>query len=122
MARFVLLRHESPPDSDRPAHWDFMLESGDALRTWSLTQPPRVGETVSAQALLDHRLAYLEYEGPVSGGRGEVARWDWGTYQIESEAPNALVLTLAGQRLSGRVTLARSEGEGGAWTLELAES
>jgi hypothetical protein len=122
MARFVLLRHESPSDSPRPAHWDFMLEWGDALRTWSLAAAPQPGETVSAEALPDHRLAYLEYEGPVSGGRGEVTRWDWGTYRIESEAPNALVLTLAGQHLSGRVTLTRSEGEGGAWTLELAAS
>ncbi len=122
MPRFVLLRHDSPAGSQRPAHWDFMLEWGDALRTWSLAELPRPGKALSAEALPDHRLAYLAYEGPVSGGRGAVARWDAGTYEIECETPSALVLSLAGERLQARVTLTRSEGEGGAWTVELEAS
>src|SRR5882724_3306447 len=67
MPRFVILRHETPPGFARPAHWDFMLECGGVLRTWEMA---------------DHRLAYLEYEGEVPGGRGTVSRWDEGRYEI----------------------------------------
>ena len=36
-----------------------------------------------ATRLPDHRLAYLEYEGPVSGNRGVVRRIDSGKYEID---------------------------------------
>ncbi len=74
MPRFVILCHEN----HRGAHFDFMLESGDVLKTWALPQPPASGVEIECEALADHRLAYLDYEGPVSGGRGSVARWDRG--------------------------------------------
>ncbi|MCS7047501.1 MAG: hypothetical protein NZO58_14185, partial [Gemmataceae bacterium] len=74
MPRYVILEHDHPA-----LHWDFMLERGDVLRTWRLPAPPSIGK-IAAQALADHRRAYLDYEGPVSGNRGTVRRWDAGTY------------------------------------------
>jgi hypothetical protein len=82
MPRFVVLRHVTPPGHDRPTHGDFMLECGGALRTWALAEPPSPGRTIAAEELPDHRLAYLDYEGEVSGGRGSVTRWDAGTYEV----------------------------------------
>jgi hypothetical protein len=99
MPRYVILEHDHPF-----LHWDLMLESGSALRTWRLLALPRSGQTIPAQASFDHRLAYLDYEGPVSGGRGWVKRWDWGTFQEETHgAPEGegTRVTLQGKLLQG---------------------
>jgi hypothetical protein len=60
-----------------------MLEVEGVLRTWRLLAEPAAGRAVPAEPLADHRLAYVDYEGSVSGGRGCVARWDYGTYVRE---------------------------------------
>ncbi|NUQ64853.1 MAG: hypothetical protein HUU20_20510 [Pirellulales bacterium] len=72
MPRFVVLEHDSP----RGLHWDFMLESGDALATWALPEPPDAAAELAAESLPDHRPAYLDYEGPIASNRGTVRRWD----------------------------------------------
>ncbi len=112
MPRFVILHHETPPGYDRPPHWDLMLKSDRALRTWALAEPPCAGRLIAAEELADHRLAYLDYQGDVSGGRGSVVRWDGGTYELlsgdlqrETFGQTALRLTMHGQRLIGEVTL-----------------
>src|SRR5215470_5282132 len=103
MPRFVLLYHECPPDYERPSHWDLMLEAGDLLRTWALLQLPdeTASETVDAEELDDHRLAYLEYEGAVSGGRGSVRRVDAGTYETIVETGDSLQIRFDGNKLRG---------------------
>ena len=102
MRRFVILTHDHPF-----LHWDLMLESGPALRTWRLAQPPGPGADVAAEALGDHRLAYLDYEGPVSGARGYVTRWDAGVFDVVSESAAEVRVRLAGEKLSGEMSLAR---------------
>ncbi len=118
MPRYVVLRHDGP----RGVHWDLLLEAGGMLRTWALEQEPAAGAAIACQALPDHRLHYLDYEGPVSGGRGTVARWDGGTYEVESESADELVVQLAGQRLVGRATLTREPDESGTWRFLLYSS
>ena len=120
MPRFVILHHEMPPDGNRPSHWDFMLQWEDALRTWALDNPPKSGKTTDATALEDHRTAYLDYEGPVSGGRGSVTRWDAGMYQFVRQSDDELVVALAGVRLSGRVILARASDDADRWSFTLS--
>lgn len=93
-----------------------MLEAGGALKTWALSQEPAEGMEIAAEALADHRLAYLDYEGPVSGGRGTVARWDQGAYQLISQRENEWIVDLSGERLSGRVTLDRLPARANAWS------
>lgn len=100
MPRFVILIHDHPH-----LHWDFMLESDGALRTWRLESPPEPGREIPAEPLADHRIAYLDYEGPVSGNRGEVRRWDAGTYEVVSETAAELAVTLRGSKVRGRATL-----------------
>lgn len=105
MPRFVILRHETPPGYERPSHWDLMLEFGGALRTWALADEPVVGSTQTAERLGDHRLEYLDYEGPVSGGRGTVARWDEGGCEIVEESGARLIVKLIGRAVQGVLTI-----------------
>jgi hypothetical protein len=138
MPRFVLLYHDCPPDYERPSHWDFMLESGDVLRTWALEQLPQEwaaaraqtakahsscpllakGREVAALPLGDHRLDYLTIEGPLSGNRGSVVRVAEGSFSVESETPTEWVLALTSSTMDGRVSLRRSETDASQWTLK----
>lgn len=105
MNRFVLLEHALPAGAARGTHWDFMLEAGGVLRTWALDGLPVAQETVAALQLADHRLDYLEYEGPVSGNRGSVKRIDCGEYVVLAESSEQLEIALLGELLRGRATL-----------------
>ena len=107
MPRFALLIHDSP----RGLHYDFFLEDGETLKTWALPHLPEPGLDIACDALADHRPMYLDYEGPVSGGRGTVARWDQGTYSVEVWTDDEMIVELVGGRLAGRVELRRQAGE-----------
>jgi len=115
MPQFVILRHESPLG----VHFDFMLEFGDVLKTWALPQPPEPGVEMECEALADHRLAYLEYQGPVSGGRGSVARWDRGAYTVRRQSDAEWVVDAAGEKVVGTVTLRHTADDPRRWTLTL---
>ncbi|MBL9080521.1 MAG: hypothetical protein JNK76_01880 [Planctomycetales bacterium] len=120
MPRFVILRHELPSDHPRPSHWDFMLEADGVLRTWALENQPDAAEPQTAEALPDHRIAYLEIEGEVSGGRGFVTRWDEGTFQwLEEPAASAseLGVRIEGRRLRGVVVMSR-DADSTLWRYE----
>jgi hypothetical protein len=110
--RFVVLRHETPA---RPLHWDFMLEMSDVLRTWALDAEPADGLSITATALADHRAIYLDYEGPISGDRGHVTRWDWGDYEVLIDRDNQIVARLEGQKLNGEVALQRDAENDQRW-------
>ena len=116
MPRFVILRHEMPPGRDRGLHFDLMLECGGALRTWSLPEMPMADKPIQAEALPDHRLAYLDYEGPVSGNRGSVSRVEEGEFEVLEESETLLRYRLAGRLLIGVLSLDRDEQRPGFWT------
>ena|SRR2546425_5991701 len=116
MPGYVILEHDWPT-----RHWDFMLEIGDTLETWRLPTPPAANVKISAEKTFDHRLMYLDYEGPVSAGRGSVARWDAGSYELiveesgsadqksrarsKRDAIDRRVIQLAGKRLEGMLEM-----------------
>lgn len=106
MPRYVILYHELPASSARASHYDLMLEAAGALRTWALPTPPSTGEQLPVEQLPDHRIAYLDYEGPVSRGRGTVTRWDQGTYTTLVDNPSRLEVQLEGERLRGKLIIA----------------
>ncbi len=81
------------------------------LRAWRLLAEPAADVAIAAEALPDHRPVYLDYEGPVSGDRGTVARWDTGEYAGELDGAK-LSLTLKGRRLKGNASLADYGCEG----------
>jgi hypothetical protein len=114
MPRFVLLRHECPPGFGPPSHWDLMLEDGEALLAFRLLELPTAGRpTVAAEALARHRIEYLDYEGPVSGGRGDVRQVDAGAFRWLERTPLRASLEAAGQVLRGVVTLDGDREVGG---------
>lgn len=94
--RFVILQHDWPEP-----HRDLIVElrnlaGADRLPTWALyperledrffpTDRPLAGRAVP---LDPHRREYLDYEGPVSGDRGEVKRECHGVV-IDSESDEA---------------------------------
>lgn len=107
MPRFVILEHDHPL-----LHWDLMLEADGVLQTWRLAQAPELRREIDAVALGDHRLAYLDYEGPVSGNRGAVQRWDAGEFSEEPKStPTKRVLRICGTRGQGRVRLEQVDAE-----------
>jgi len=55
--------------------------------------------------LADHRLEYLDYQGPVSGNRGHVSRVDAGEFQWIQQSPSCLDAELTGNYLLGAVSL-----------------
>lgn len=111
MPRFVILEHDHPH-----LHWDLMLEAGDVLRTWRLESAPGINQTIAAQAIGDHRKAYLDYEGPVSGDRGSVVRWDVGIFEWGSQDPARIMVSLNGERCRGCAELACISGDGWSFT------
>ena len=105
MPRFAILLHKTSPDYERPTHWDLLLERGDALDAWALAEEPAIGKTIAAERLPDHRLRYLDYEGPISGGRGSVSKWDTGTFVITSDQADRLVIRVSGGQPLGEVVI-----------------
>lgn len=103
--RFVVLFHEFPIGHNRANHWDLMLEQGGRLLTWALPEMPAIGKSIAARRLPDHRLEYLNYEGPVSGDRGEVSRLIAGTYAWQPGA---------------ELEIARMDFDAGQWEIRLA--
>ncbi len=106
MPRFVILEHDHPQ-----LHWDLLLESGTILRAWRLSAPPGVEQTLTATASFDHRLLYLDYEGPISGDRGRVVCWEHGPFVWEVQAVDRIVVRLQGARQCGVLRLERVEAD-----------
>ncbi|HEX3869808.1 MAG TPA: DNA polymerase ligase N-terminal domain-containing protein [Pirellulales bacterium] len=112
--RFVVLRHEMPAESPRASHWDFMLEIEGRLRTWALSAKPQASVTVEAERLADHRIEYLDIEGPIAGNHGSVTRVDCGRYTTLAETETDWRLTLEGDVLRGGLHIEQVDGQ--RWT------
>lgn len=117
MLRYVVLRHEINPDSTNisggASHWDLMLQDEGKLLTWAIERLPNLSKSdelnaIPCKQLARHRIEYLDYEGPISGDRGTVTRWDCGTFQWKSRTTNELVAILSGEKLRGTITLAKA--------------
>ena len=100
MPRFAVLAHDHPAP-----HWDLFLEAGPVLRSWRILSPFPSERPVAAEPTADHRLLYLDYEGPVSGGRGTVTRVDAGTFTWQTDEPDHLVVWLNGAQFTGILTI-----------------
>lgn len=118
MPRFVIFEHTGAPDDPTGRHFDLLLESGAACRTWRLMELPKSdGPPVAALELPAHRIAWLEtLAADVSGGRGHARRVAAGTFEpvmLDAEslaAATLLVLRVAGDTFSGRLRLATVAG------------
>ena len=101
MSRFVILNHDHPFK-----HWDLLLEVENDCRTWRLLESPATIESrMNAVPIAPHRLLYLDYEGPVSQGRGTVSRWDFGALTWITNEPALCEVIVEGHYWSGQVRL-----------------
>ena len=97
--RFAVLHHSLPHCAERGSHWDILLEQppilGDGLKTFEICVPPEAwGKPSIARQLPDHRHHYLDYEGPLSGNRGYVARVMEGHIEWLSKSKHLMTLSL----------------------------
>ncbi len=95
----VVLSHQCPgePESD---HFDWLFETSDgtdpherSLIAFRVAEIPGEQAGLEATRLAAHRRVYLEYEGPISGGRGRVSRV-WSGQARVVETAGAIEITV----------------------------
>ena len=108
---FVIQEHHA-----RRLHYDFRLERDGVLVSWAV--PKNLPETTSVDHLAvhteDHPLEYATFEGDIPKGEygaGKVIIWDSGTYETEKFRDNEVIVTLHGNRISGRYALIQTQGD-----------
>lgn len=70
MKNWIVLKHVlSDFEGKENFHYDFLLESDNAFLTWRFSAFDQPAPQIS-----DHRLAFRDYEGPISNNRGFVKR------------------------------------------------
>ena len=105
---FVIQEHQVSPGD---LHYDLMIAAGEVLVTFQLDAAPRA-EGVAGRRSFDHRRRYLDYEGPISRGRGAVRIWDRGQVEdLEGDPREARYrLRFLGERLRGEWSLCEQAG------------
>lgn len=122
MPRYVILHHQQSSSQEDLTHWDLMLESAGILRTWKISHAPLPTQQFVATALADHRIDYLDYEGPVSKNRGHVRQWDHGTF--EGSVPtdrSPFSVQLEGKTLQGTLSLQPQLEHDKQWLVQFPE-
>jgi bifunctional non-homologous end joining protein LigD len=110
-------------------HYDFRLELGGVLLSWSVPKGPTLdpGTRRLAMRTEDHPLGYADFEGIIPAGQyggGTVIVWDRGTWTPDGDPAAALkkgrlTFDLHGEKLQGRWHLVRTRPQGAreAWLL-----
>jgi len=139
---FVVQKHKATS-----LHYDFRLEVGGVMPSWSIPKGPTLDSSVRRLALptSDHALEYRRFEGVIPRGEygaGPVMIWDEGTYNPEVEVSKGVLkeirdreeaervareglrsgnlkFHLYGKKLKGSFVLVRTKGFGGkeSWLL-----
>lgn len=138
---FVVQKHKATS-----LHYDFRLEIGGVMPSWSIPKGPSLDSGVKRLAMPtgDHELEYRHFEGvlPPGYGAGPVMIWDEGTYDPEVEVSKGvrreiteereaeevaakslkegnIKFALYGKKLHGSFALVRTKGFGGkeSWLL-----
>ena len=139
---FVVQKHKAIA-----LHYDFRLEIGGVMPSWSIPRGPSLDSRVKRLALptTDHLLEYRHFEGVIPNGEYRAAPvmiWDEGTYDSEIEVSKGvreevtsrkeaekiarkglqdgnLKFHLYGKKLQGSFALVRTAGYGGkeSWLL-----
>ena len=135
--RFVVQKHKATS-----LHYDFRLEIGGVMPSWSVPKGPTLDSSLRRLAVptSDHELEYSNFEGVIPKGEyggGPVMIWDEGSYNAEIELSKGvreevfekergdgvmqeslkrgnLKFSLYGKKLLGSFALVRTRGLGGA--------
>lgn len=121
LRRFVIHEHYA-----RSHHFDLRLECGGSLWSWAVPKGMPTDATRNRLAVRvdDHDLDHIDFEdlSPVTGAGPGVVRksiWDQGRYRTVRSSPDKLVIDIAGERISGRYAIFRTDGNN--WLIHLMD-
>ena len=113
--RYAVLHHTDVPDP----HFDLMFETapGSTLLTWRSAEWPIRSRAIVTR-IPDHRRDYLDYDGPVSDDRGQVARVISGTFRWQVLSDDLVVLVTEQEH---RFTF-RRQGDTSLWQIDVGQT
>jgi hypothetical protein len=108
--RFVIHHHLSENE-----HYDLMIETEEKemLTTWRITPVDlallQKNAEIKAKRIQDHKKFFLDYEGPLSRGKGRVKLYDSGICGLNRKDGKVFKYSLSGKILKGIIRIAPAE-------------
>jgi bifunctional non-homologous end joining protein LigD len=108
---FVIQQHHA-----RSLHWDLRLERDGVLVSWAVPRglPKDPARNHLAVHTEDHPMEYATFHGEIPAGEyggGRMTIYDTGTYTTEKWRDREVIVTLRGEKVSGRYVLFQTHGK-----------